>query len=166
MTSTAYAFDNSDVDAADQFTSLRWRLYLDTQGGKIGGRDIVTTVVDEGGGRQSVRDGTMKLVVQDRVDVVVGTISSDAVQAVYPVITDKHIPHSRPVERDRLRRRVASRPGHRRRRTQPHLRIHQHRHQQTRTEHSPIQPWHLRQVRTDGRGRANVVVQDSTTLGK
>jgi branched-chain amino acid transport system substrate-binding protein len=34
------------------------------------------------------------------------------------------------------------------------------------TEHSPIQPWYLRQVRTDGRGRANVVVQTLTTLGK
>jgi branched-chain amino acid transport system substrate-binding protein len=32
-------------------------------------------------------------------------------------------------------------------------------------QHSPIQPWYLREVRTDGRGRANVVVQTLTTLG-
>ncbi|HEX5598420.1 MAG TPA: ABC transporter substrate-binding protein [Micromonosporaceae bacterium] len=31
--------------------------------------------------------------------------------------------------------------------------------------HSPIQPWYLREVRNDGRARANVVVQNLTTLG-
>ncbi|HEX5540820.1 MAG TPA: ABC transporter substrate-binding protein [Micromonospora sp.] len=33
------------------------------------------------------------------------------------------------------------------------------------TNHSPIQPWYLREVRHDGRARANVVVQNLTTLG-
>jgi branched-chain amino acid transport system substrate-binding protein len=34
------------------------------------------------------------------------------------------------------------------------------------TNHAPIQQWYLRQVRTDGRGLANVVIQPLTTLGQ
>jgi branched-chain amino acid transport system substrate-binding protein len=70
-----------------------WQLYLDLHGGKLGGHDIVTTVVDEAEGKHSARNGVKKLVEQDRVDVVVGTISSDAVEAIYPVITEKKIPY-------------------------------------------------------------------------
>jgi branched-chain amino acid transport system substrate-binding protein len=33
-------------------------------------------------------------------------------------------------------------------------------------DHTPIQTWYLRQVATDGRGRANVLVKSLTTLGK
>jgi branched-chain amino acid transport system substrate-binding protein len=69
-----------------------WQLYLDTHGGTLGGHQVKVTVVDEGDGKQTARDGIKKLVEADRVDVVVGTISSDAVQAVYPVITEKRIP--------------------------------------------------------------------------
>jgi branched-chain amino acid transport system substrate-binding protein len=70
-----------------------WQLYLDTHGGKLGGHEVKITVVDEGDGKQSARDGIKKLIEADHVNVVVGTISSDAVQAVYPVITEKHIPY-------------------------------------------------------------------------
>jgi len=70
-----------------------WQLYLDTHGGKLGGHEVKVTVVDEGDGKQSARDGIKKLIEADHVNVVVGTISSDAVQAVYPVITEKHIPY-------------------------------------------------------------------------
>jgi len=70
-----------------------WQLYLDLHGGKLGGHDIKTTVVDEAEGKQSARTGIKKLLEQDKVDVVVGTISSDAVEAVYPVTTEKHIPY-------------------------------------------------------------------------
>jgi branched-chain amino acid transport system substrate-binding protein len=70
-----------------------WQLYLDTHGGRLGGHQVKTTVVDEGDGRQATRTGIKKLVEQDRVTVVVGTISSDAVQAIHPVITEKHIPY-------------------------------------------------------------------------
>lgn len=34
------------------------------------------------------------------------------------------------------------------------------------TDHSPVQTYYLREVRADGRGRANVLVQALTTLGK
>lgn len=70
-----------------------WQLYLDTHGGKLGGHPVKVTVVDEADGKQAARDGIKKLIEQDRVEVVVGTISSDAVQAVYPAITEKHIPY-------------------------------------------------------------------------
>ncbi|MEH1124736.1 ABC transporter substrate-binding protein [Micromonospora sp. CPCC 206061] len=70
-----------------------WQLYLDTHGGKLGGREIRTTVVDEADGKQSARTGIKKLIEQDRVRVVVGTISSDAVQAIHPVITEKKVPY-------------------------------------------------------------------------
>lgn len=70
-----------------------WQLYLDTHGGELGGHTVKVTVVDEGDGKQAARDGIKKLIEQDRVQVVVGTISSDAVQAVYPAITDKRIPY-------------------------------------------------------------------------
>ncbi|MET7394247.1 ABC transporter substrate-binding protein [Dactylosporangium sp. NPDC005572] len=69
-----------------------WQLYLDTHGGKLGGHDIVATVVDEGDGKQAARTGTKKLIEQDRVSVVVGTISSDAVQEVQPAATEAKIP--------------------------------------------------------------------------
>ena len=70
-----------------------WQLYLDTHGGKLGGHEIKTTLVDEAEGKQSARTGIKKLVEQDHVQVVVGTISSDAVEAVQPVITEKKIPY-------------------------------------------------------------------------
>ncbi len=70
-----------------------WQLYLDMHGGKLGGHTVTTTVVDEADGKQAARDGIKKLVEADHCTVIVGTISSDAVQAVYPVITDKHIPY-------------------------------------------------------------------------
>ncbi|RSM64040.1 amino acid ABC transporter substrate-binding protein [Actinoplanes sp. ATCC 53533] len=73
--------------------SRGWQLYLDTHGGKLGGHEIKTTVVDEADGKQAARTGIKKLVEQDRVDIVVGTISSDAVAAIYPVITEKKIPY-------------------------------------------------------------------------
>ncbi|MEU8656095.1 ABC transporter substrate-binding protein [Actinoplanes philippinensis] len=70
-----------------------WKLYLDTHGGKLGGHEVTTTFVDEADGKQAAQNGIKKLVNQDRVDVVVGTISSDAVENVYPVITEKKIPY-------------------------------------------------------------------------
>lgn len=69
-----------------------WQLYLDTHGGKLGGHEITTTVVDEGEGKQTTRNGIKKLIEQDKVSVVVGTISSDAVGEVQPATTAAKIP--------------------------------------------------------------------------
>ncbi|MFC0532077.1 ABC transporter substrate-binding protein [Phytohabitans kaempferiae] len=70
-----------------------WQLYLDSHGGKLGGHQIETVVVDEGNGRELVRPGIKKLIEQDKVDVVVGTISSDAVEVIHPETTKKKIPY-------------------------------------------------------------------------
>jgi Periplasmic binding protein len=53
-----------------------WQLYLDAHGGKLGGREVRTTIVDEGDGKQAARTGVKKLIEQDKVSVVIGTISS------------------------------------------------------------------------------------------
>jgi branched-chain amino acid transport system substrate-binding protein len=70
-----------------------WQLYLDTHGGKLGGHQVKTTIVDEADGKQTARNGIKKLIEQDRVIVVVGTISSDAVESIHPAITEKKIPY-------------------------------------------------------------------------
>jgi branched-chain amino acid transport system substrate-binding protein len=70
-----------------------WQLYLDSHDHKLGGHPVTTNLVDEVDGRQAARDGITKLVNQFHAQVVVGTISSDAVEAVHPVITTKHLPY-------------------------------------------------------------------------
>lgn len=70
-----------------------WQLYLDTHGGKLGGHTITTDLVDEGDGKQDARNGIKKLIEQDHSSVVVGTISSDAVQTVQPMLTSAEIPY-------------------------------------------------------------------------
>ncbi|MBO0868121.1 MAG: ABC transporter substrate-binding protein [Micromonosporaceae bacterium] len=70
-----------------------WQLYLDSHGNKLGGHPVTTNLVDEGDGRQAARDGIAKLTDQFHAEAVVGTISSDAVEAVNPVVTAKHIPY-------------------------------------------------------------------------
>ncbi|GAA4471771.1 ABC transporter substrate-binding protein [Phytohabitans houttuyneae] len=70
-----------------------WQLYLDSHGGKLGGHRVQTVVVDEGNGRELVRPGIKKLIEQDKVDVVVGTITSDAVEVIHPETTRKKIPY-------------------------------------------------------------------------
>lgn len=69
-----------------------WDLYLKTHGGKLGGHEITVTVVDEGDGKQAAQTGVKKLIEQERVTAIVGTISSDAVQAVQPAATAAKIP--------------------------------------------------------------------------
>ena len=76
----------------DDFTK-GWQLYLDSHGGMLGGRKVETVTVDEGNGRERVRPGIKKLIEQDKVDVVVGTISSDAVQIIHPETSKKKIPY-------------------------------------------------------------------------
>jgi hypothetical protein len=51
----------------DDFTK-GWQLYLDSRGGRLGGRQVETVVVDEGNGRERVRPGIKKLIEQDKVD--------------------------------------------------------------------------------------------------
>lgn len=70
-----------------------WDLYLKTHDNKLGGFDVTTTMVDEADGRQAARDGITKLLEQDRVEVVVGTLSADAMMTVLQATGEARIPY-------------------------------------------------------------------------
>lgn len=53
-----------------------WDLWLDQNGGKIGGLDVETVVVDEGEGPDTGVPAVQKVLQQDQVDVVVGVVNS------------------------------------------------------------------------------------------
>ena len=53
-----------------------WDLWLEQHGGKIGGRDVETVVVDEGEGPDTGVPAVQKVLQQDRVDAVVGIVNS------------------------------------------------------------------------------------------
>src|SRR5690606_29080205 len=70
-----------------------WDLYLKTHDNKLGGFDVTTTMVDEADGRQAARDGITKLLEQDRAEVVVGTVSADAMMTVLQATGEAQIPY-------------------------------------------------------------------------
>jgi branched-chain amino acid transport system substrate-binding protein len=53
-----------------------WELWLAENGGKLGGREVQTVVADEGDGPDTAIPALQKLLQQDRVDAVVGIVSS------------------------------------------------------------------------------------------
>jgi branched-chain amino acid transport system substrate-binding protein len=53
-----------------------FQLYLDQQGGKLGGRAVKVVTADEGGGPQTGVPAGQKLVTQDQVNAVVGVVNS------------------------------------------------------------------------------------------
>ena len=53
-----------------------WELWLGENGGKLGGREVQTVVADEGDGPDTAIPALQKLLQQDRVDAVVGIVSS------------------------------------------------------------------------------------------
>ena len=53
-----------------------WDLWLDQHGGKLGGREVETVVVDEGEGPDTGVPAVQKVLQQDRVDAVVGIVNS------------------------------------------------------------------------------------------
>src|SRR5262245_11139289 len=69
-----------------------WEMYLKEHDNKLGGFDVTTTLVDEADGRQAARDGVTKLIERDRVDVMVGTVSTDAMMAALQATGEAHIP--------------------------------------------------------------------------
>ncbi|WP_207926420.1 ABC transporter substrate-binding protein [Actinocrispum wychmicini] len=62
-----------------------FQLYLDTHGGKLGGRQVELVVADEGAGGDAAVPLAEKLIKQDRVQVLTGIVSS----ATYQVLTPK-----------------------------------------------------------------------------
>jgi branched-chain amino acid transport system substrate-binding protein len=53
-----------------------WDLWLERNGGKIGGREVQTVVVDEGEGPDTGVPAVQKVLNEDRVDAVVGIVNS------------------------------------------------------------------------------------------
>ncbi|MDI6100813.1 ABC transporter substrate-binding protein [Actinoplanes sp. NEAU-A12] len=69
-----------------------WQLYLDTHGGKLGGRTIKTVTADEGTNQASALTAAKKLLDSDRAAVLVGTANADAASAVAAPATAKKVP--------------------------------------------------------------------------
>lgn len=72
--------------------SRGWQLYLDTHGGRLGGHAVKLITGDEGDGQQAAADTVKKLIEEDGVDTVVGTISPATVESIHIEITEKKVP--------------------------------------------------------------------------
>ncbi|HRD95727.1 MAG: ABC transporter substrate-binding protein [Rubrivivax sp.] len=64
------------------------RLYVQEQGGKLGGREIEFVKVDDESDPSKATDNVNKLVKRDNVDVIVGTVHSGVVAAMAKVARD------------------------------------------------------------------------------
>ncbi|HWD34563.1 MAG TPA: ABC transporter substrate-binding protein, partial [Casimicrobiaceae bacterium] len=65
-----------------------FKLYVQEQGGKLGGREIEYFKVDDESEPSKAVDNMNKLVKRDNVDVVVGTVHSGVVMAMAKVAKD------------------------------------------------------------------------------
>lgn len=70
-----------------------WDLYLKQHNNKLGGFDVKVTSVDESDNKQAAIDGTKKLISEDKVEVIVGGVSSDAQVAINKAATEAKIPY-------------------------------------------------------------------------
>jgi branched-chain amino acid transport system substrate-binding protein len=69
-----------------------FQLYLDTHGGKLGGRQAELLVADEGDGPATAGPAAQKLVKKDRVLAVTGLVNAAALQSVAAVTTPAKVP--------------------------------------------------------------------------
>jgi branched-chain amino acid transport system substrate-binding protein len=67
-----------------------FKLYVQEQGGKLGGREIEYFVVDDESDPAKATDNISKLVNRDKVDVVVGTVHSGVAMAMAKVARDSN----------------------------------------------------------------------------
>lgn len=65
-----------------------FKLYVDEQGGKLGGREVEYVKVDDESDPSKATDNMNKLVKRDNVDVVVGTVHSGVAMAMAKVAKD------------------------------------------------------------------------------
>ena len=65
-----------------------FRLYVQEQGGKLGGREVEYYKVDDESEPSKAVDNINKLIKRDNVDVVVGTVHSGVVMAMAKVAKD------------------------------------------------------------------------------
>jgi branched-chain amino acid transport system substrate-binding protein len=68
-----------------------FRLYVQEQGGKLGGRDIVYSKVDDESEPAKATDNVNKLIKRDNVDVLVGTVHSGVALAMDKAAKDNNV---------------------------------------------------------------------------
>lgn len=71
-----------------QFIDSGFRLYVEQQGGKLGGRAITFTQVDDESKPENGTDNMNRLVSREKVDLVVGTVHSGVAMAMVKVARD------------------------------------------------------------------------------
>lgn len=69
-----------------------WQLYLDSHDGMLGGRKVEIVTADEAEGKQSALTAARKLLDQDKVSVIVGTGTADAVESIKTIVTERGVP--------------------------------------------------------------------------
>ncbi|SCL73590.1 amino acid/amide ABC transporter substrate-binding protein, HAAT family [Micromonospora peucetia] len=69
-----------------------WQLYLDTHDGKLGGHRVQVVTADEAEGKQSALNAARKLLDKDKVAVIAGTGSADAVESIKTLVTERKTP--------------------------------------------------------------------------
>jgi branched-chain amino acid transport system substrate-binding protein len=65
-----------------------WGLYLSEHGGRLGGRRVTTVVADEGEGPDTGVPAAQRLIRQDRVDVLVGVVSSTVALGIRDLVEE------------------------------------------------------------------------------
>ena len=71
-----------------QFIDKGFRLYVEQQGGKLGGREISFVQLDDESKPEAGTDNMNRLVSRDKVDVVLGTVHSGVAMAMVKVARD------------------------------------------------------------------------------
>jgi branched-chain amino acid transport system substrate-binding protein len=71
-----------------KFIDDGFRLYVEQQGGKLGGREVTFVQVDDESKPEAATDNMNRLVGREKVDVVVGTVHSGVAMAMVKVARD------------------------------------------------------------------------------
>nr|BFE56463.1 ABC transporter substrate-binding protein [Dactylosporangium thailandense] len=69
-----------------------FQLYLDTHGGKLGGRSVQLKVEDEADGRQAAANAAKKLLEQDKATILVGGATADTTLSIQDMVARAKIP--------------------------------------------------------------------------
>ena len=99
VASLSGTYQGAGEDMRDGF-----QLYLDTHGGKLGGRAVQLVVADEGDGPATALPAATRLVKQERVVAVAGIVASGSYQAISALTIENKIPlvgaNGRPAVKD------------------------------------------------------------------
>jgi branched-chain amino acid transport system substrate-binding protein len=69
-----------------------FQLYLDQNGGKLGGREVKVVVADEGAGPETGVPAGQRLVTRDRVDIATGIVNSAVALGLRDFYTEAKVP--------------------------------------------------------------------------